>query len=265
MSLSSILSLPQKDRLPAYLGLLPKAFKTPIPGLVEIVDHLLHDPAASVVVGRQVYAEIVAALSDGRVGDEEGQGKRDALEGILDKITGRGGNEANYEEQVSQQRHGEMVEVGKELTELTVGPPSTLARSIRRPNSESSWPRSSKQTRTGWKLPKCSSASHSTLQTGPSARRSPHSPASSELPPVTDPASRRPPFAAHSKFTDMDKLKHLIHIVRLLLEVSRSAASKTARACGTDVPVLVLPRLTGPRRRPGSDVLQPGVGIHPRL
>jgi hypothetical protein len=137
MSLSSISSLPQKDRLSAYQALLPDVFKRPIPALVEIVDHLLHDPSASVVVGRQVYAEIVAALADGTVGDQEGQGKREALEGILDKTTGRGGNEANYEEQVSQRVVEEMVRRTLELT-IPAWVRRMLVRLPRRPNFASS-------------------------------------------------------------------------------------------------------------------------------
>ncbi|KAL7416669.1 hypothetical protein BDY24DRAFT_377842 [Mrakia frigida] len=164
MSLSSIPSLPQKDRLPAYLGLLPSAFKTPIPSLVNVVDHILHDSSVTLVVGRQVYAEIVSALQDGRVGEKEGQGKREVLEGVLEKTTGRGGSEANYEEQTTQLR--------KQLADIL--------------EAEEDWLEAAKVL-------------------------------------ITIPLDS----AGNSKFTDMDKLEHLIRIVRLLLEIQDDGQAQT--------------------------------------
>lgn len=98
-SFDSITSLPPRDRLPAYLALLPDLYQSPLPGLPDLVIHLVSDPAVSLVVARQVYAEIVAALGDNRITDEDA--KRVALEKILEKISDMsGGAQANFEEQV---------------------------------------------------------------------------------------------------------------------------------------------------------------------
>lgn len=106
MSLStqliSISDLPQKDRLPAYTSLLPSLYESPLPGLSELVDHIVNDSSVSLVVGRQIYAEIVGALSEGKVKENKGQEGRDKqaiIKGILRRV---GQNAGNYEEQVSR-------------------------------------------------------------------------------------------------------------------------------------------------------------------
>lgn len=100
-SLSEITSLPQKDRLPAYTSLLPDLYAAPIPGLVNLVDHILNDSSVSLVVGRQVYSDIVSVINLAKL--EGGQdASRQVIERILDlvKSSGSASSIANYEEQV---------------------------------------------------------------------------------------------------------------------------------------------------------------------
>ncbi|CDZ98403.1 COP9 signalosome, subunit CSN4 [Phaffia rhodozyma] len=110
MSLSTqlieISDLPQKDRLPAYLEILPDLYSDPSPGLIDLVDHLVNDSSVSLVVGRQVYSEVVHALGNEKVGrpgeDRNEDLVKEVLQGILEKV---GGNPGNYEEQTSLLRN----------------------------------------------------------------------------------------------------------------------------------------------------------------
>lgn len=100
-TLSSISSLPPKDRLSAYQALLPGLYASPTPGLADLVAHLVTDPSVSLVVGRQVYSDVVDAFKEGRVGGGDVEVKRTVVERILERVGSGGGQAGNYEEQVS--------------------------------------------------------------------------------------------------------------------------------------------------------------------
>jgi hypothetical protein len=100
--LAAITGLPQKERLPAYLSLLPTLYASPLPGLPALIAHIVQDPAVPLLIGRQVLAQLVEDLVKGRL--EAAKGKADETEiqrEVLEKtLAAVGTHSGNYDEQV---------------------------------------------------------------------------------------------------------------------------------------------------------------------
>lgn len=100
--LASIADLPQKERLPAYLGLLPSLYASPLPDLPALIAHLVQDAAVPLLIGRQVLSQVVDDLTKGRLEAakgkaKEGEVRREVLEKTLAAV---GTHSGNYDEQV---------------------------------------------------------------------------------------------------------------------------------------------------------------------
>lgn len=72
--LSQLANLSQKDKAPAYLSLLSETLTRPDPSAVAsdihiLVDNVVNQDNAGLVVGRQVIAELVKALGGGAISD----------------------------------------------------------------------------------------------------------------------------------------------------------------------------------------------------
>ncbi|KIY49212.1 hypothetical protein FISHEDRAFT_41707 [Fistulina hepatica ATCC 64428] len=69
--LASFASLPQKDKGPAYISLIPDILSQsdPSAGLHLLVDTVANQDSTGLVVGRQVLAEVVKVLGDGTIKD----------------------------------------------------------------------------------------------------------------------------------------------------------------------------------------------------
>lgn len=100
--LASIAELPQKERLPAYLSLLPTLYASPLPSLPALIAHLVQDSAVPLLIGRQVLAQVVEDLLNGRLTatqgkTDEAEVRREVLKQTLAAV---GSHSGNYDEQV---------------------------------------------------------------------------------------------------------------------------------------------------------------------
>lgn len=98
--LSAIASLPQRERQAAYSALLPALYASPLPGLVDLIGHLVQDQSVSLVAGRQVLTELVEGIREGKLGAAGGD-EREVRKDVLERaVAAVGGQAGNYDEQV---------------------------------------------------------------------------------------------------------------------------------------------------------------------
>lgn len=98
--LSAIASLPQRERQAAYSALLPALYASPLPGLVDLIGHLVQDHSVSLVAGRQVLTELVEGIREGQLGAAGGD-EREVRKDVLERaVAAVGGQAGNYDEQV---------------------------------------------------------------------------------------------------------------------------------------------------------------------
>lgn len=98
--LSAIASLPQRERQAAYSALLPALYASPLPGLVDLIGHLVQDQSVSLVAGRQVLTELVEGIREGKLGAAGGD-EREVRKNVLERaVAAVGGQAGNYDEQV---------------------------------------------------------------------------------------------------------------------------------------------------------------------
>jgi hypothetical protein len=136
-TLSQISTLPQKDRLPAYNSLLPSLYASPLPDLVDLIDHLINDPSVSLVTGRQVYSEVVSTIKHGDQLSGGPDVAREVIENVLEKVKNgtSASSIANYEEQVSRMSYEviklleeELICVRRDSAGVDVGPSTSTRR-----------------------------------------------------------------------------------------------------------------------------------------
>lgn len=97
--LAQFASLSQKDKAPAYTSLIPEIFaqqQATIPHDIHIlVDTVVNQDTAGLVVARQVLSELVKALAEGAIADVEL--RKTVIEDTLQTVQSR---IVSYEEQV---------------------------------------------------------------------------------------------------------------------------------------------------------------------
>lgn len=162
--LASMADLPQKERLPAYLALLPALYATPLPGLPALIAHLVQDSAVPLLAGRQVLTQVVEDLAGGALErakgkEEEAEVRREVLEKTLESV---GSHSGNYDEQVRRRSPASHCSHWPSCRACTDADASRFPRCRR---SRSSWPSCWSAMRTGRRRPRCSWACRSTQTT----------------------------------------------------------------------------------------------------
>ncbi|TFY82725.1 hypothetical protein EWM64_g1292 [Hericium alpestre] len=99
--LSQLTSLTQKDKGPAYLALLSDLFSDPNkPNIAQdihaLVDHVVNEDNAGLIVGRQVFSELVKNLNETTIPNKEL--RKQIVEDVLTTVQPR---LASYEEQLA--------------------------------------------------------------------------------------------------------------------------------------------------------------------
>lgn len=103
--LSQFNALSQKDKGPAYLSLLTEIYANTsssdiASNIHTFVDYVLNHETAGVIVGRQVFSELVKNLGEGAIPDTEL--RKRVVEDVLATLQPR---IASYEEQVGGASH----------------------------------------------------------------------------------------------------------------------------------------------------------------